>query len=82
MEDLIDLGMTISPNPSTGKFVVSFDQLVTGTIFVYDAQGRLIESMEIGNESAIVDLTAYQTGMYTLEVATEKGVSRNQLVKY
>lgn len=82
MEDLIDLGMTISPNPSTGKFVVSFDQLVTGDIFVYDAQGRMIESMEIGNESAVVDLTAYQSGMYTLEVATEKGVSRNQVVKY
>lgn len=82
IEDLIDLGMSISPNPSTGKFVVSFDQLVTGNIFVYDANGRMIESLEIGNDALVVDLTGYQSGMYTIEVSTEKGVSRSQVVKY
>ncbi len=82
IESLIDLGMTVSPNPSTGVFSVTFDEVVTGLIYVYDANGRLVESMEIKETIVTIDLTAYQSGMYIMEVATEKGVSREQLVKY
>lgn len=82
IEDLIDLGMSISPNPSTGKFNVTFDQFVSGTIYVYDGHGRLVESMEIKETNLTIDLTTYQSGMYIMKVATENGVSRERIVKY
>ncbi|PHR30415.1 MAG: hypothetical protein COA38_10205 [Fluviicola sp.] len=82
IENLVDLGMTVSPNPSAGIFNVSFDNTVSGIVTIVDANGRLIQSQELNNNSLLVDLTAYQSGLYFMQVATENGVSRERIVKF
>lgn len=82
IDELIDLGMTIAPNPSTGIFNVSFDDMVAGTVTIVDANGRLIQTQELNSNSMTVDLTAAQSGLYFMHVATEKGISRERIVKY
>ncbi len=81
IEELIDLGMSVSPNPSKGKFNVTFDQVVAGNLLVFDANGRIVEVIEINNNSLTVDLSAFQSGLYIMQVATESGVSRTRIVK-
>ncbi|MFK7787540.1 MAG: T9SS type A sorting domain-containing protein, partial [Crocinitomicaceae bacterium] len=81
IEDQIDLGMTISPNPSTGIFKVSFENVVSGVINILDAKGRLIQAKELNGNTSIIDLTSVQSGLYFLNVLTEEGVSRTCLVK-
>ncbi len=82
IDELIDLGMTVSPNPSAGIFNVSFENTVSGIVTIVDANGRLIQSQELNNSSISIDLTSNQSGLYFMQVATENGVSRERIVKY
>ena len=82
IDELIDLGMTISPNPSTGIFTVAFDKIVSGNVTIVDANGRLVQTLELNSNSLLVDLSVYQSGLYIMQVSTENGVSRERVVKY
>lgn len=82
LDELIDLGMTIAPNPSTGIFNVSFDNMVAGSVTIVDANGRLIQTHDLNSNALTVDLTSAESGLYFMQVATEKGISRERIVKY
>ena len=82
IDELIDLGMTVSPNPSTGIFNVTFENTVSGSVTIVDANGRLIQTQELNSNSISIDLTSNQSGLYFMHVATENGVSRERVVKY
>ena len=82
IDDLVDLGMTVSPNPSTGIFNVAFENSVSGTVTIVDANGRLVQKVELNSNSLTVDLTVNQSGLYIMQVTTENGVSRERILKY
>ncbi|MEA3505036.1 MAG: T9SS type A sorting domain-containing protein, partial [Bacteroidota bacterium] len=70
-------GITISPNPSTGRFLL----LISGvnnnlTVTIYDAKGNVIikkENQEIidGKYEQLFDLSSHANGMYYLKVVSE-----------
>jgi hypothetical protein len=82
IDEIIDLGMTVSPNPSAGIFNVSFENTVSGIVTIVDANGRLIQTQELNNNSISIDLTSNQSGLYLMQVATENGISRERIVKF
>lgn len=82
IDELVDLGMNVSPNPSTGIFNVTFENTVSGMVTIVDANGRLIQTQELNNNAISIDLTSNQSGLYFMNVTTEDGVSRQRIVKY
>lgn len=77
----------VSPNPSSGKFDLSFDrQLEDVKITIYDFTGKLIINESIDNTSSgftqNIDLSNYPSGVFSLLVESKEGIQTKKLVKY
>ena len=48
---------------------------------VYDAYGKLLNTMSVNDHPANVDLGGYAKGTYFVRVTTEKGVVTKRVVK-
>jgi photosystem II stability/assembly factor-like uncharacterized protein len=78
-------GFQVYPNPSTdGRFTVTAQQARAGVeLKIADALGRQIthRTWQSGPAAPLtLDLSAYKAGVYTLEIASEAGTSRQKLV--
>lgn len=71
--------LQIHPNPSTGLFNIELTEQTQITML--DARGRKIMETT-SNGRFTLDLSAYPTGTYTLQLRTETGVGVKRLVKY
>jgi hypothetical protein len=61
-------GFTLSPNPTTGQFVVRFPQPMTGPVRVYDAVGKLLHSHEATHTTELpLDLSTQPAGVYFVQ---------------
>lgn len=82
LDEIYDLEeISFFPNPTNGKVLVSMSGLSSGTLSVFDAQGkRVLESMQIENGSSF-DLTPVQSGVYMIHVQTINGIGISRIVK-
>jgi hypothetical protein len=79
INDLIVSNLTIYPNPSEG--VINIDGLnlnESSLLSVYSIDGRLVRQLELTNST--VDLTNLDSGLYWVELRTNREVKRAQLV--
>lgn len=79
------LGFSVYPNPSAdGRFVVRSKEGKTGVeLRVADALGREVTRRPWAGSTAApftLDLSQYKAGVYTLEIVSEAGTSRQKLV--
>lgn len=79
-------GITVSPNPSTGKFLVQFDAAIAGKggITVTDKEGNGVVSIEfvatVGKNSVPVSLASYGPGNYKVSVSAPELSGTTQVV--
>ena len=73
IDDLIDVELSVFPNPSTGKVTVNSD-LVIYQINLYAIDGKLISV----NESSTIEINT--KGIFFLKLVTEKGNTIRKLV--
>jgi PKD repeat protein len=73
----------VFPNPSTGKFEVSFEKVFRSIeLGVYNLQGQLLMIHEISKESTFeIDLSTYPSGPYMLKLISEKEVVLKKVIK-
>ena len=71
--------LQIHPNPSSGNFNMELTE--PAVITVLDARGRAVVKTN-ANGQFTLDLSAFPTGTYTLQLNTESGVGLKRLVKY
>jgi len=75
--------ITVSPNPSTGNFLVELNSndgnLLIKTISVYDITGRKVMAVEIDVKSYILNLTTLPKGIYFLH-ATDANIQYNKKI--
>jgi PKD repeat protein len=68
--------ITITPNPSSGKFTVSTDLNDNFSLAVYNSLGQMINYFPQSKNKLNVDLTRYGKGIYYLQFSSE-GKSKN-----
>ena len=81
-------GVNIFPNPTSATLNVSFNlpQADEVSIRLYDIQGKLIVSKDIGHKGIgkhqeLIDLTDIPMGTYTCSISGQKNTITKQLIK-
>lgn len=78
--------MNIRPNPANGRatLIVSTTQATTGQLTVTGMDSRVVHSstqgLETGRNELVLDLTGYSSGIYIVQIRTERGVVMERLV--
>lgn len=81
-ETNIDSQFSIAPNPSNGLMLLNTTVVEQIDLSLYDPAGRLkLQKTLNGSSSYQLDLTAYQVGIYIMELRTSEGVAFKKLVK-
>jgi hypothetical protein len=72
----------VYPNPTIGKLTIDNEQILIEQIILYDLQGRKLDIItNINDYTYILDLQQFVSGMYFLEIKTEKGIITKKIVK-
>lgn len=74
---------SVYPNPSTGKFVISFEpSLLPGSVLrVFNIQGNTVYSSKpASNEALTLDLSGYQKGIYLIQLNSGNEVRTRKLI--
>ena len=87
--NLNDKSIKIYPNPATDNLIIETAQ--PSTIEISNIQGQLIKTLlttgnktnvdHVGYSSYVVDVSTFPSGVYIVEVKTEKGVAVKKFVK-
>lgn len=68
------------PNPTTGLINISSKETLRSSK-LYDLQGRLLQDTPLYNTTDILDISAYPSGIYLLEIKTDAGMNVERIVK-
>jgi PKD repeat protein len=72
--------LSIYPNPTSGQFTISSSGAIISQINVYDEMGRLVERVSKNENQVNIDLSQYANGIYSLEIETATGKSRERII--
>lgn len=72
--------IAIYPNPTTGRINISSKDTLQSFI-LYDLQGRLLQSTSLNYTAHTIDISAYPSGIYLLEIKTDAGINVERIVK-
>lgn len=76
------LNVLISPNPTTDKFAIDFNQDVNGNYTIFDLNGIEVQSAKIANTKSVqVDLNnKLISGTYYIQIQTETELITKQII--
>ena len=69
------------PNPTTGQFTILNEQCTIENVEVYDVYGKVLNSVVVNDNKAVLDVAGYASGIYFARIHTDKGVVVKQIVK-
>lgn len=71
VQDLIQFGLNIFPNPTSDEFFISNDKLKTYALEIFDYQGKLLIATSINSGTNIYSLRDLANGLYVLKISGE-----------
>jgi hypothetical protein len=78
----LDDSFSLFPNPVEDKFIIENKHLPIEQIFLFDLQGRILFIEDnINQYNYEVDLQKYVSGMYFLQLHTNKGIITKKIIK-
>ena len=69
------------PNPTTGQFTIQNVQCIIENVEILDVFGKMLNSMDVNNNKAIIDINSYASGVYFTRIYTDKGIITKRIVK-
>ena len=76
-----ELATSLYPNPNNGQFTINNEQFTINSVNVYDVYGKLLKTVEVNSNTAVIDAHELSAGMYFVRISTEKGVVTKSFVK-
>lgn len=73
INSILDIGISLYPNPASDKVMVVFNQELKGNLSLYDFTGRLVKSEEVNGNKKLVDITGIVSGVYQIKIETLGG---------
>ncbi|GIV26726.1 MAG: hypothetical protein KatS3mg027_0540 [Bacteroidia bacterium] len=74
-------GISVYPNPNNGTFVITTNNTSLKTIRVMDITGRVILSTQSNEKDVEMNIVNYSRGIYVVEIESENGIHRINVVK-
>ena len=81
IDELTDIGLTLYPNPAFSSFTIATNGAVIQEVKIYDASGRLIDAVSVNSDQQQIDVSAYASGMYTVQVQSGNELYRERFMK-
>ena len=72
--------LAIYPNPTSGQFTISSSLELISEVKVYDETGRLVQVISKNENQVNIDLSTCADGIYSLEIETALGKSRERII--
>lgn len=70
----IQLQAMLTPNPATDLCRISFERPVSGSLFVQNGQGQVVQTLQIKEENSLdLDTRKLATGLYTIRIKDAQG---------
>lgn len=75
--------ISVYPNPSTGEFIIQLHNSPSTPVKVEvtDELGRVIKFFTMNTNSQIVDINAFETGIYFVRAISDNNVSMHRILK-
>jgi hypothetical protein len=79
----IEMGeMTLSPNPTTGSFSLTLDEVVTNAqLSILSVNGAVVKQMNVSGDNITVSSDELPTGVYLVRVQTGDALFTQKLIK-
>ncbi len=75
LQDISKSKFVIYPNPSSGNFIVSFENpLADANIQIFDMQGRIVHAQKATQSKTVISVSNLSKGMYLLNVISENKI--------
>ncbi|OFZ55136.1 MAG: hypothetical protein A3D92_12060 [Bacteroidetes bacterium RIFCSPHIGHO2_02_FULL_44_7] len=81
MDELEMLGIRMYPNPSFGEITLQAGDDQIEQVRIFDAAGRLVYDLQSNETKMTIDLSTVSPGMYMVEIRTQDGQGRAQLIR-
>jgi murein DD-endopeptidase MepM/ murein hydrolase activator NlpD len=79
-DSFLNTAFSVYPNPTLGLLnIVANDGLAITTISIVDMTGKRVFFQKEG--IAVIDISSLSSGVYVLQIATEKGMYKSKIVK-
>ena len=73
--------VVVYPNPTTGMIQIQNSESRIENVEVYDAYGKMLNVVNVNDNTTAVDLSNYAAGTYFVKIVTENGVVTKRVVK-
>jgi hypothetical protein len=81
-EPSVDEYVQVFPNPTIGKFILTFDKVNPQQITVTNVAGQVVENVVLNSPTQYeMDLNKQSNGVYFVKVKTTEGVALKRVVK-
>jgi hypothetical protein len=82
IDEIENNSLIVFPNPTNTDLTIVSNTSAISAINVYDAAGRLVETLSDINTNEIkIDVTNYSIGVYNFEIKTETSTLRKRIIK-
>ncbi len=71
--------INIYPNPANDKLNIDIEE--KAFIEIINVQGQILETKSLVNKTNVLDISKLSSGIYTLRIKTDKGISVRKLIK-
>ncbi len=80
VNEVSGVNLTVYPNPVNRSLVIAADQNIN-KVEIYNTVGQQVKAMNLGTNTARLDVADLQPGVYMLRIYTSKGVSTQKILK-
>ena len=85
ISDFIENGISIYPNPTSGKLTINNEQGIINNLQISESTGKRIQSfsnVQLKQYATFeIDLSEFNKGLYFLQIQTDKGIQSTKIIK-